>query len=172
MRPPKVPPRPLAIAQPLEFESAYRRMWLVLTNVAGTFAPDPWPALAGLTGIEELRTTSAHVPDYDNLMQTRMKILREHKITLQSVYDKLKGLEPLPGAKDFLAWLKPIVPRAFMISDSFEEFAMPVFQKLGHPMVFCNFLESDDEGYMSHHVVRLRDQKRLAAEEFQRLNFE
>lgn len=171
MKPPKVPPRPLVVPAPLEYESAYRRMWLVLTNVAGTFAPDPWPALAGLTGIEELKTTTAHVPDYEHLMQVRMKVLREHKITLQMVYDKLKGLEPLPGAKDFLAWLKPIVPRAFMISDSFEEFAMPVFQKLGHPMVFCNFLDSDDEGYMSQHVVRLRDQKRLAAEEFQRLNF-
>jgi len=78
---------------------------------------------------------------------------------------------PLPGAKDFLTWLKPFVPRCFMISDSFEEFAMPVFQKLGHPMVFCNFLESDDEGYLARHVVRLQDQKRLAVEEFQRLNF-
>jgi phosphoserine/homoserine phosphotransferase len=58
-----------------------------------------------------------------------------------------------------------------MISDSFEEFSVPVLQKLGHPMVFCNFLEADDEGYLAGHVVRLRDQKRLACEEFQRLNF-
>merc|ERR1712129_349213 len=73
-------------------------------------------------------------------MQVRAQALREHKLTLENVYEKLTCLEPLPGANDFLTWLKPIVPRSFMISDSFEEFAMPIFQKLGHPMVFCNFL--------------------------------
>merc|ERR1712224_720051 len=101
----------------------------------------------------------------------RVKILRQHKLQLQDVTDKVKHMEPLPGAKDFLAWLKPVVPRCFMISDSFEEFAMPILQKLEHPMVFCNFLEADDEGYLARHVVRLRDQKRLACEEYQRLNF-
>jgi len=171
MRPLAVPPKPLVIPAPLEFESAYRRMWLVLTNVAGTFAPEPWPALGAMTGVEELSTTTHDVPDYDNLMQVRAQALREHKLTLENVYEKLTCLEPLPGANDFLTWLKPIVPRSFMISDSFEEFAMPIFQKLGHPMVFCNFLESDHDGYMVRHVVRLRDQKRLAVEEFQRLNF-
>merc|ERR1719277_2215305 len=113
-----------------------------------------------MTGIEELKTTSAHVPDFDDLMKLRAKVLRKHKV-----------MEPMPGAKDFLQWLKPVVPRSFMISDSFEEFATPIFQKLEHPMVFCNFLEADDEGYMTRHVVRLKDQKRLACEEFHRLNF-
>jgi len=171
MKPPVVPAKPLVVPAPLEFESTYRRMWLVLANVAGTFAPDPWPALAAMTGIDELKTTSAHVPDFDDLMKLRSKVLREHKLTLQQILEKLKVMEPLPGAKDFLAWLKPVVPRSFMISDSFEEFATPIFQKLEHPMVFCNFLESDDEGYMNRHVVRLKDQKRLACEEFHRLNF-
>merc|ERR1719265_435614 len=113
-----------------------------------------------MTGIEELKTTSAHVPAFEDLMKFRVKLLRQHELSLQTVIDKLKGMEPLPGAKQFLAWLKPVVPRSFMISDSFEEFAIPVLQKLGHPMVFCNFLEADDEGYLSGHVVRLRDQKR------------
>jgi len=171
MRPPAVPAKSLVIPAPLEHESAYRRMWLVLTNIAGTFAPEPWPALGAMTGIEELSTTTHDVPDYDNLMQVRARLLREHKITLENVYEKLKCLDPLPGSNEFLTWLKPIVPRSFMISDSFEEFAMPIFQKLGHPMVFCNFLESDHDGYMMRQVIRLRDQKRLAVEEFQRLNF-
>jgi threonine synthase len=168
MKPPLVPPKPLVVPGPLAED---RKMWLVLTNVSGTFAPDPWPALAAMTGIDELKTTSAHVPDYDDLMKRRMKILKQNGLTLQNVYDKLKGMEPKPGAKDFLAWLKPVVPRSFMISDSFEEFALPIFQKLGHPMVFCNFLEPDSEGYLCRHIVRLKDQKRLACEEFQRLNF-
>mmetsp|Transcript_161053 Transcript_161053/g.296976 ORF Transcript_161053/g.296976 Transcript_161053/m.296976 type:complete len:936 (+) Transcript_161053:97-2904(+) len=171
MRPPAVPPRPLVTPAPLEYEATFRRMWLVLTNVAGTLAPDPWPALAAMTGIDSLKTTSAHVPDYEDLMKVRMKALRQHGLTFQNVTDKLKGMEPLPGAKAFMTWPTPIVPRTFMISDSFEEFALPVFQKLGHPMVFCNFLECDDDGYAARTVIRLQDQKRLACEEFQRLNF-
>jgi len=171
MHPPAVPPKPLVVPAPLEYECAHRSMWLILANVAGTFAPDPWPALHAMTGIEGLKTTTANVPDYDHLMQFRAKILKEHGIKLQNVFDKVSGIDPLPGAIDFLSWLKPVVPRSFMITDSFEEYALPIFQKLGHPMVFCNFLEPDEEGFLSRHVVRVRGQKRLAVEEFQRLNF-
>lgn len=171
MDPPAVPPRPLAVPTPLEFEAAYRSMWLVLANVAGTFAPEPWPALHAITGIEELKTTTAHDPDYGRLMRLRTKVLREHGIKLQQFFDVLKGVEPLPGAREFMTWLRPVVPRSFMLTDTFEEYALPVFAKLGHPMVFSNFLEADEEGFMARHVVRLQEQKRLAVEEFQRLNF-
>jgi len=166
-----VPARPLVPAVQLEYESAYRSMWLVLSNVAGTFAPDPWPALHAMTGIDGLQTTTAQVPDYEDLMQMRIKILRDNGIKLQTVFDKLKGIDPLPGALDFISWLKPIVPRSFMITDSFEEYALPIFEKLKHPMVFCNFLEADDEGFMARHVVRVNGQKKLAVKEFQQLNF-
>jgi len=171
MNPPAVPPKPLVVPAPLEYECAHRSMWLILANVAGTFAPDPWPALHAMTGIDELKTTTANVPDYDSLMQFRAKVLRDNGIKLQNVFDKLAGIDPLPGALDFMSWLKPIVPRSFMITDSFEEYALPIFQKLGHPMVLCNFLEADEEGFMSRHVVRVTGQKRMAVEEFQRLNF-
>jgi len=166
-----VPARPLALPAQLDYEAAHRSMWLVISNVAGTFAPDPWPALHAMTGIEELKTTTADVPDHDDLMQLRIKVLKEHGIKLQTVFEKLKGMEPLPGALDFLSWLKPIVPRSFMITDSFEEYALPIFGKLGHPMVFCNFVEADAEGFMARHVVRVKGQKTLAVKEFQQLNF-
>merc|ERR1711959_426718 len=38
-------------------------------------------------------------------------------------------------------------------------------------MVFCNFLEADEEGYLCRHIYRLRDQKIKTVAEFQRLNF-
>jgi len=164
-------PRPLTVPAPLEFEAAYRSMWLVLANVAGTFAPEPWLALQATTGIDELKTTTAHVPDYDKLMQYRMGVLRDNNIKLEKVFDVLKDLDPLPGAKEFMQWLRPIVPRSFMITDTFEEYALPVFAKLGHPMVFCNFIGADEDGYMSKHFVRVHRQKQRAVEEFQRLNF-
>jgi phosphoserine/homoserine phosphotransferase len=165
-----ISPRELVVPSPPEL-LAERTMWLIVLNVAGTLAPEPWPALAAVTGNIELATTTASVCDLDTLMQTRAKSMRQHGIKLQKLFTTLQGLEPLPGAKDFLAWLKPIVPRTFMITDGFEEYAEPVFKKLGHPAIFCNFLEADSEGFMTRHVVRLQDQKRRSVEEFQRLNF-
>jgi len=166
-----VPARALVIPAPLDFDMQFRSMWLIVLNVAGTLAPEPWPALAKVTGIKELEATTTSVIDFEGLMQIRAKAMREHGVKVQKLFSTLQGLEPLPGAKDFLAWLKPIVPRAFMVTDGFEEYAKPVFEKLGHPSVFCNFLEADSEGYMTKHVVRLHDQKRRSVEEFQRINF-
>jgi len=168
---PAILPRSLATPIPLDFEMKYRSMYLVLANVAGTFAPEPWPALCSMTGVEELGTTTSHAPDYDSLMQYRMKAMKDNNIKLQKMFDVVERIEPLPGAKDFLEWLKPIVPRSFMITDTFEEYAKPVFDKLGHPMVFCNFVGADEDGFLNKHIVRLTDQKKLACEEFQRLNF-
>mmetsp|Transcript_17990 Transcript_17990/g.39752 ORF Transcript_17990/g.39752 Transcript_17990/m.39752 type:complete len:435 (-) Transcript_17990:242-1546(-) len=147
------------------------RMWIVMANVSGTFAPEPWVVMQEKTGIKELGLTTAHEPDYDKLMKMRMKILRENKIKLADVSEAMAKVEPWPHAKDFLEWLAPVVPRTFMLTDTFEEYALPVLTKLGHPMVLCNFLESDAEGYISRHVWRMRNQKQLAVQEFQQLNF-
>lgn len=164
-------PRSLVIAPPLDFEAAYRGMWLVVCNVAGTLGPEPWPALAAVTGIDELMPCSDKVCEFDALMERRIQIMRKHDVKIQKLFTTLQGLQPLPGAQEFLTWLKPIVPRTFMITDGFEEYAKPVFDKLRHPSVFCNFLEADSDGFVTRHVVRLNDQKRRSVEEFQRLNF-
>jgi len=165
----KVRPRDLQPPALLGVEE--KSMWLFICNVSGTLAPDPWLAVQAKTGIEELKVTTAHEPDYHQLMNLRMRVLREQKVKLQDVFNVVEGIKVLPGAREFLEWLKPIVPRAFMLTDSFEEYALPVFDQLGHPMVFCNFLEADDEGYMNKLIIRMRDQKLKTVEEFQRLNF-
>jgi phosphoserine/homoserine phosphotransferase len=171
MQPPAVPPRSLSVPVPLDFEAKFRSMWLILVNVAGTLAPEPWPVLQAATGIDDLRTTTAHVPDFNALMDLRKKVMRENGIKLQKLFDVVDVIDPMPGAQEFLEWLKPIVPRSFMISDTFEEYAVSIFEKLGHPMVFSNFLVADDDGYFSDTVIRLHGQKRRAVEEFQQLNF-
>ena len=33
-----------------------------------------------------------------------------------------------------------------------KEYALPIFDQLGHPMVFCNFFEADDEGFMKRQL--------------------
>lgn len=165
------PARELVIPAPLDFELAYRQQWCVICNVAGSLAPEPWAVMHKVTGIEALKDDTSSNADYDLLMKKRAKALRDNGIKVDKLFLALQGIEPFPGTKEFLEWLKPVVPRSFMISDSFEEYAQPVFDKLGHPAVFCNFIETDAEGYMTRHVVRHVGQKKASVEEFQRLNF-
>lgn len=167
----RITPRPLALPAPLDDTEAARSMWLLICNVAGTLAPDPWRAVYEKTKIKELSATTSDEPDYSKLMQVRAQALRQHEQKLQDVFNVMEQLDILPGAKDFLDWLKPYVPRTVLITDGFEEYAIPVEDKLGHPMVFCNFVEADKEGYMARLIVRLKDQKIKTVEELQRLNF-
>jgi len=163
--------KPRDLQPPAMLGEEEKSMWLLICNVAGTLAPEPWLAMNSKFGIEELKITTAHEPDYDKLMAKRMAILRENGIKLQDLFNVVEKIDVLPGAKEFLEWLKPILPRAFLLTDSFEEYALPIFDQLGHPMVFCNFLEADEDGYLAKHIVRLKDQKLKTVQEFQRLNF-
>ena len=133
--------------------------------------PEAWLELQKKTGIEGLKRTTAHEPDYDKLMKYRINLLRENNIKISDMIEVVKDLKPLPGAKEFLDWLKPLVPRILLLTDTFEEYAMPMFEQLGYPSVFCNSLVIDSEGFICDHTLRLKDQKRKAVESFQRLNF-
>jgi len=167
----RIMPRELAPAPPIEATAATRSMWLLVCNVAGLLAPEPWLAVQEKTGIEELGLTTSQEPNYAKLMTRRAAILRKHNIRLRDVTQVMEGIDVNPGAVEFLDWLKPIIPRAFMITDGFEEYALPIFDKLGHPMVFCNFLEADNDGFMNRLITRLMNQKLQTVQELQRLNF-
>ncbi|CAK9015743.1 unnamed protein product [Durusdinium trenchii] len=57
------------------------------------------------------------------------------------------------------------------ISSCAQEYALPIFDQLEHPMVFCNFFEADDEGFLKRLITRLKGQKLKTVQELQRLNF-
>lgn len=164
-------PKRLADPPPLSSTAGSRTMWLLVCNVAGFLAPEPWLAVQESTRIPELRVTTAQEPDYTKLMALRSSALRTNGVKLQQIVDIMDGLQLLPGATQFLEWLKPIVPRTFMITDGPEEYALPIFDQLEHPMVFCNFFEADDEGFLKRLITRLRSQKLKTVQELQRLNF-
>merc|ERR1719188_1298037 len=122
-------PRELVLTPPLPEENE-RTMWLLICNMASTLAPEPWVAVQQKLGIEEFKITTADECDYGKLMKARAKSLREHGVRLQEIFKIIEGLSPLPGAKDFVEWLKPVLPRAFIVTDGFEEYALPIFDKL------------------------------------------
>jgi phosphoserine/homoserine phosphotransferase len=77
---------------------------------------------------------------------------------------------PLPGALEFLDWLRARSP-VLILSDTFYEFAAPLMRQLGHPTLFCHRLGTDAEGRIVDYHIRLPDQKRRTVEALRQLAF-
>lgn len=139
-------------------------------DVEGVLLPEIWIAVSKKTGIEELRLTTRDIPDYDVLMKRRLKILKEHKIKLSDIQRVIATLKPLPGAKAFLDELRRKT-EVILLSDTYYEFAMPLMEKLGSPVLFCNTLKVDSKGYISGYVLRQKNGKEKSVRGLKKLNF-
>jgi phosphoserine/homoserine phosphotransferase len=145
-------------------------MQIVCLDLEGVLIPEIWIAFAERTGIPELRRTTRDEPDYDKLMKYRLGILAEKKLGLHDIQDVISGLEPLPGACEFVEWLRPRF-QVVILSDTFYEFAMPLMKHLGWPTLFCHRLEADGNGMLVNYHLRMPDQKRESVKAFKMLNY-
>jgi len=135
----------------------------------GVLTPEIWIAVAERTGIPELRRTTREEPDYDKLMNYRIGIMDRHGITLSRIQEVIGGLEPLPGALDFLAELRRRT-QLIILSDTFEQFAQPLMRRMEWPTLFCHRLVVENDRITGYRL-RLTDQKRRAVEALQALNY-
>ena len=114
-------------------------MYLVCLDMEGVLVPETWIAFAEASGIPELKRTTRDEPDYEKLMDWRLSVLREHGLGLREIQAVIAGIDPLPGAKEFLDALRAQA-QVIVLSDTFEQFAQPLMKKLGWPTLFCNTL--------------------------------
>ncbi len=145
-------------------------MELVCLDLEGVLIPEIWIAFAEKTGIEALKATTRDIPDYDVLMQQRLRILEENGYGLNEIQEVISTLDPIPGAKEFVEWLNPRF-QVIILSDTFYEFGMPLMAKLGFPTLFCHKLEVDESGKISNYLLRQKDPKRQSVRAFQLLNY-
>jgi phosphoserine/homoserine phosphotransferase len=138
-------------------------------DLEGVLVPEIWINVAERTRIPELRRTTRDEPDYDVLMKQRIAILARHGLGLPDIQRVIAGMQPLPGASEFLDWLRERVS-VVILSDTFVEFAAPLMRQLGQPTLLCHSLEVDDRGRIVGYRIRLADQKRLAVKAFRQLN--
>lgn len=143
---------------------------LVCLDLEGVLIPEIWIAFAEKTGIEELKATTRDIPDYDVLMQQRLRILSEHGFGINEIQEVISTLDPLPGAKEFVEWLNERF-QLIILSDTFYEFGMPLMAKLGYPTLFCHKLEVDEKGAITSYLLRQKDPKRQSVRAFQLLNY-
>lgn len=145
-------------------------MYITCSDLEGVFVPEIWVNVAKQTGIEELKLTTRDVSDYNVLMQGRLRILRENKITLHDLQNVISRLQPLPGALEFLEWIRS-VSQIIIVSDTFTEFASPLMKQLGWPTLLCHNLTVDASGNIIGYNLRQPDSKRKVAESLQNLNY-
>ena len=143
---------------------------IVTLDLEGVLVPEIWIAFAEKTGIEKLRLTTRDIPDYDVLMQGRLKILDEHKLKLADIQQVIGTLSPLDGAKAFLDELRART-QVIILSDTFEEFAQPLMQQLGWPTILCHRLEVDGTGRIVNYKLRTPEQKQKAVAALKLLNY-
>ena len=146
-------------------------MNVVCLDMEGVLVPEIWIAFSQATGIPELSRTTRDEPDYDKLMKYRLAILKEHHLGLRQIQEVIAGIDPLPGAKEFLDELRSIT-QVIILSDTFEQFAMPLMKKLGWPTLFCNTLEVADDGEITGYRMRIAHSKLSTVKALQSVGFE
>ncbi len=142
-------------------------MKMLCLDLEGVLIPEIWQAVAERTGIDALNKTTRNIPDYDELMQYRMGILRQHELRFSMIREVIDGVEPLDGARDFLAWARRHFQVA-IVSDTFYEFAMPLMAKLGWPTLLCHRADIDNDR-LAGYRLRQPDPKRSAVKAFRSL---
>ena len=145
-------------------------MYVICSDLEGVFVPEIWINVSKQTGIEELKLTTRDISDYDVLMKRRLELLRQHKLTLHDVQRVISLLTPLPGAIEFVDWLRSCA-RLIVVSDTFVEFADPLIRQLGRPTLFCHHLTTDSEGNITNYNLRQKDAKKKVVESLQSLNY-
>lgn len=144
---------------------------IVCLDLESILIPEIWVEFARRTGIDGLRATTRDVPDYNVLMRQRLRLLNEHKLGLNEIQAVIAEMEPLPGAVEFLDWLRPCF-QIVIISDTFYEFSRPLMQKLGWPTLLAHHLVCNDKGAVVDYQLRQSDPKRHSVIALQQLHYQ
>ncbi|MAT92835.1 MAG: bifunctional phosphoserine phosphatase/homoserine phosphotransferase ThrH [Halioglobus sp.] len=145
-------------------------MELACLDLEGVLVPEIWIAFAERTGIDELRATTRDIPDYNVLMRQRLDILERNGLKIGDIQEVIATLEPLPGAIEFIAWLRERF-QVIILSDTFYEFSQPLMRQLGWPTLFCHRLVTDDQGRVVDYRLRQEDPKRASVKALHSLNY-
>jgi phosphoserine/homoserine phosphotransferase len=103
-------------------------------------------------------------------MRYRLDILREHGLGLNEIQEVIATLEPLPGAIEFVDWLRERF-QVVILSDTFYEFASPLMKQLGYPTLLCHKLETAEDGTVIDYHLRQANPKRQAVVGFKSMYY-
>ena len=144
-------------------------MEIVCFDMEGTLTPEIWEKVAINTGIDEFNKTTRDIPDYSELMDYRLKIMRSNGLKLSDIQNASKDLDLLPGAESFLAKVRENF-QVVILSDTFHEIAQPLMKKMGFPLLLCHNLEVVNDEVISY-KLRHKKAKKQAIQGFQSMGY-
>ena len=144
-------------------------MDILCLDLEGVLIPEIWQAVAARTGIDELNKTTRDIPDYSELMEFRLGVMRREDLRFSLVKEVIGTVQPLPGACAFLDRMRQRWQVA-VVSDTFYEFAGPLMEKLGWPTLLCHKLLVRDDR-IQECLLRQPDPKRSVVKAFKALRF-
>ena len=145
-------------------------MKILCTDLEGTLGPEIWQEIGIEFNVKELSSTTRDIPDFDELMQMRVKALSKNKVSFQKIKSFVNNIEPYDGAKKFLESLKQEY-QIVIVSDTFYDLCIPLVSKLGNYPILCHKLIIDDD-YITGYVKRQQDPKKKVIMGFQSMNYE
>ena len=145
-------------------------MNIVCLDVEGVLVPEIWIEFSKESGIPELKRTTRDEPDYNKLMNWRLGILKDHGLGLKEIQATIAKIQPLEGAREFLDELRSVA-QVILISDTFEQFASPLMEKLGRPTLFCNTLDVAEDGEITGFKMRIENSKLSTVKALQSIGY-
>ena len=144
-------------------------MEIVCFDMEGTLTPEIWEQIASNTGIEEFNKTTRDIPDYSDLMDFRLKVMKENNLRLSDIQNASGELELLDGAAEFLSRIRENF-QVVILSDTFHEIAKPLMRKMGFPLLLCHNLEVNNDEVISY-KLRHKQAKKQAILSFQSIGY-
>lgn len=144
-------------------------MEIVCFDMEGTLTPEIWEQIASNTGIEEFNKTTRDIPDYSDLMDFRLKVMKENNLKLSDIQKASGELELLDGAAEFLTRIRENF-QVVILSDTFHEIAKPLMRKMGFPLLLCHNLEVNNDEVISY-KLRHKQAKKQAILSFQSIGY-
>jgi phosphoserine/homoserine phosphotransferase len=144
-------------------------MKIVCLDLEGVLVPEIWISFSEATGIPEFRRTTRDEPDYDKLMNYRLALLNKHNFRLPDIQKVIAGMNVLEGAFEFAQRIREQT-QLIILSDTYEEFARPLMEKLNWPVLFCNSLEVGSQGEITGYKLRQKEGKKEAVRALKSLN--
>lgn len=146
-------------------------MFVICCDLEGVFTPEVWINVAEKTGIPELRKTTRDEPNYDLLMQQRLKILDDHGLTLRDIQAVIRQMPLLEGAAEFVRELKEKYT-LIIVSDTFRQFAGSFLEKMDYPTLLCHELIVDSTDRITGYALRQQNAKRTTVQAFHSMNYQ
>jgi len=145
-------------------------MDIVCLDMEGTLTPEIWEQVAIDSGISELNKTTRDIPSYSDLMDYRIKVMKENNLKLADIVEAAKKLDLLDGALDFLNQVRKEF-QVVILSDTFHEIAYPLMKKLGYPLLLCHTLDVDADDNILGYKLRDLQAKKQAILGFQSMGY-